>query len=180
MSNERKQSLFIVAYHGSHIADEVYATLQKLEKELKIDIKTAATIYRKDNGKLKLNHKRRVTVWKGTFGGSAIGLLLAGTGPAVLAGAMVGALIGAQRSTGRREVKKFLDDKLGPHDSALAILVNHADWEAVQYAIAHYGGKQLAVELTPEAAEQIAAIAADQEVVQAIQEEIEVEEETVD
>ena len=45
---------------------------------------------------------------------------------------MVGALIGSSHSKQRREVKKFLDDKLGPDDSALVVLAKDADWAAVQ------------------------------------------------
>ena len=113
MSVERKQSLFIIAYPGKETADEVYHTLRALEKQDKIDIKTAATLYRAEDGKLRLKHRRRLTVWKGAFGVGAIGLILAGTGAGFLAGAVVGALIGSSRSRQRHEVKEFLEDKIG-------------------------------------------------------------------
>jgi uncharacterized membrane protein len=88
MSDERKQSLFIIAYPEHDTAEQVYKTLRDLEKQDKIDIKTAATVHRKDNGKLKLDHKRRLTVWKGAFGGGAIALVLTYliAGPAALVG----------------------------------------------------------------------------------------------
>lgn len=175
MTVERRQSLFIIAYPGKETADEVYHTLRALEKQDKIDIKTAATIYRKEDGKLRLKHRRRLTVWKGAFGVGAVGLILAGTGAGFLAGAIIGALIGSRRSGQRREVKEFLDDKLGPDDSALVILVTNADWEAVQSEVNHYGGEQLAVELTAEAEKRLAEIAADEEVAAAVHEEIEIE-----
>ena len=89
MSVERKQSLFIIAYPGKETADEVYHTLRALEKQDKIDIKTAATLYRAEDGRLRLKHRRRLTVWKGAFGVGAIGLILAGTGAGFLAGAVV-------------------------------------------------------------------------------------------
>jgi len=176
MSKERKQSLFIIAYKGHDTADEVYKTLRSLKKEKQIKIKTAAVITRKGNGKLKLKHKRRLTVWKGTAAGGAIGLLLAGAGGgAILGGAVIGALLGSTRSKQRRHVKKFLDDKLGQDDSALAILVKDADWEAVQEEIAQYGGEALDIELTAEAEAQLNALAGDEEVAEAISEEIDVE-----
>lgn len=178
MSGQRKQSLFIIAYQGRDAAEKVYGILRDLEKQDKIDIKTAATVHRNDDGKLKLQHKRRVTTWKGALGGGAIALLLVGTGGgAVLGGALLGALAGSTRSGQRRDVKKFLDDKLGLHDSALAVLVNDADWATVSDAIAHYGGEYLAVELAPEAQQEIAALAADREVSKAVMDAIEVEEE---
>ena len=111
MSVERKQSLFIIAYPGKETADEVYQTLRALEKQDKIDIKTAATLYRAEDGKLRLKHRRRLTVWKGAFGVGAIGLILAGTGAGFLAGAVVGALY---RPTHRRDL---LDGGPSPRSS---------------------------------------------------------------
>ncbi len=183
MSDERKQSLVITAYKGRDTADKVHHKLRELQKQDKITMKTAAVVYRKPNGKLKLVHKRRVTVAKGAFGGGAVALLVAGTGGgAVLAGAVIGALIGSSRSKQRREVKKFLDDKLGADDSALVVLVKDADWAAVQSEVDALGfeGEDLMMELTPEAEEQIAAIAADDEVADAVAEEVEVEDEDVE
>ena len=175
MSVERKQFLFIIAYPGKETADEVYHMLRALEKQDKIDIKTAATLYRAEDGKLRLKHRRRLTVWKGAFGVGAIGLILAGTGAGFLAGAVVGALIGSSRSSQRHQVKEFLDDKIGRDDSALVILVTNADWDAVQNEIDHFGGEQLAVELTAEAEKRLAEIAVDEEVAAAVHEEVEIE-----
>ena len=183
MSDENS-SLFIVAYSGKDTANQVYKTLRDLEKAKKIDIKTAAVVDRKDSGKLRLKHKRRVTVWKGTFGGGALGLLLAAftpaAGGAVLAGAVVGALVGTTRSRQRREARKFLDDKIGQDDSALIVLVKDADWNAVNEATESYGGESLTMELTAEAEKQIAQLADDQEVAEAVSEEVEVIEEDVE
>jgi uncharacterized membrane protein len=182
MSDERKQSLFIIAYEGKDTADEVYKTLRGLEKQKlrDLDIKTAATVHRKDNGKLKLEHKRRVTVGWGTAGGAALGLLFASTGVGVLAAAGVGALVGSSRSGDRKDVKEFLEDKLGPNDSALAILISDADWEAVEQATASYGGTDLKVELTEDAQQKIAALAEKDDVAEAVAEEVEVDDEDVE
>jgi len=181
LMSDENQSLVITAYKGRDTADSVYETLRALEKEGKIDIKTAATVHRKENGKLKLSHKRRVTAWKGFFGGGAIGLVLmglTGAGGVVLGGAVIGALIGTKRHGGRKESKSYLDDKLGPDDSAIVILVSAADWEYVIEKTEHFGGEDLVVELTPEAEQQLAAIAEDEDVAAAVAEEVEVVEET--
>ena len=62
------------------------------------------------------------------------------------------------------------------------MLVKDADWAAVQSEVDALGfeGEDLMVELTPEAEEQIAAIAADDEVADAVAEEVEVEDEDVE
>jgi uncharacterized membrane protein len=178
MSEERKQSLVITAYKGRDTANEVYKVLRQLEKDKKLDMKTAMVIYRKKNGKLKLVHKRRANTWGGTAIGGGVALLLgAATGGALLAGAVIGGAIGGFGHTKRTETKRFLEDKLGPDDSAIAVLVIDADWEAAEEATKAYDGEDLVVELTDQAAMQMAALAADDEVSAAVAEEVEVEEE---
>ena len=179
MTDESNQSLFIIAYPGKETADDIYLKLRELEKQDKIDSKTAAIIYRKEDGKLRLKHRQRLTLWKDEFGVGAIGLILASTRAGILAGAVVGALIGSSRSKQRCEARALLKDNLGREDSALVILVTNADWEAVQSKVGHFGGEELAVELTAKAEKQLAEIAADEEVAAAVQEFVEIEEVTL-
>ena len=172
---ERKQSLFIVAYDGRDTAEEVYDTLYGLQKDKKLKIKTAMVIYRKENGKLKLVHKHRMNTWGGGAAGGAVALLLAGVGGgAVLAGALVGAAVGGFGHSDRTKVKKFLDDKLGDDASAVAILIKEADWQAVEDATKQYGGEQLSVELTAQDEAALAALADNDEVSDAVAEDVEV------
>jgi hypothetical protein len=136
-------------------------------------------VYRKENGKLRLIHKGRMDTWGGAAAGGAVALLIAGAtgGGAVLAGALVGAAIGGIGHTDRKDVKEFLDANLGPDDSAVAVrLKDDANWKAVQDATEKYGGEDLRLELTDEAAAQLAALAENQEVADAVAEEVEVEE----
>ncbi|UCG26309.1 MAG: DUF1269 domain-containing protein [Chloroflexota bacterium] len=178
MSDERKESLFVVSYSGRDTADEAYDTLRQMEKDKQVDIKTAMVVNRKDNGKLKLKHKRRLTVGKGLVAGGAVGILVGGAvAPAILGGAAVGALVGSSRSGQRRELKGYLEDKLGPDDSALAVLIKEADWAAVNAKMEPFGGEDLKVELTAEDQAAIDALSADEEVAAAVNEE---EEEVVD
>lgn len=165
MSDERKENLFIVSYSGRDTADQAYDTLRQMEKDKQVDIKTAMTVTRKDSGKLKLKHRRRMTAGKGLVAGGAVGLLIGGAAaPAVLGGAAIGALIGSSRHGDRKEVKGFLEDKLGPDDSAMAVLIKEADWAAVNEKMGPYGGEDLLVELTPEDAAAIEALDDDEEV----------------
>ncbi|MFC2046643.1 hypothetical protein ACFLTC_03880 [Chloroflexota bacterium] len=179
MPNEGRQSLFITAYPGKETAAEVYHTLRELEKQDKIDIKTAATIHRKNNGKLRLEHRQRLTLWKDEFDVGAIGLILAGTRAGVFAGAVVGALVGSGRCFERCEVNSLLEDKIGPDDSALVIRATNADWQAVQCEIDHVGREESTVELTAKARKQLAEIASDEEVAAAVLEFLEIEEVTL-
>ena len=175
---ERKQSLFIVAYEGRDTAEDVYHTLHELQKDKKLKIKTAMVIYRKDNGKLKLVHKHRIQTWGGAAIGSGVALLLgAVAAPAVLAGAVVGGALGGLGHTDRKDVKEFLDGELGTDDSAVAILIKEADWQAVEDATKQYGGKDLKVELTADAQQKLSDLGADPEVADAVSDEVEQEDE---
>jgi uncharacterized membrane protein len=175
MSKERKQSLFILSYSGRDTADQAYDTLRGMEKDKQVDIKTAMVVNRKDNGKLKLKHKRRLTVGKGMVAGGAVGLLLgAAAAPALVGGAVVGGLVGMTRSGQRRELKGYLEDKLGPDDSALAVLIKEADWAAVDAKMDPYGGETLRAELTAEDEAAIEAMGTEQKVAAAVDEEVEV------
>jgi len=178
MSDKKKESLFIMSYSGRDTANEAYDALRQMEKDKQVDIKTAMTVYRKDNGKLKLKHQRRLTSGKGLVAGGAVGLLIGGAvAPAVLGGAAIGALIGTSRHGNRKELKGFLEDKLGPDDSALAVLIKEADWAAVDVTMEPFGGESLRVELTDDDAAAIEAMSTNEEVGAAVEEEIEVVEE---
>ena len=176
MSDERKQSMFVVAYKGQNTADQVYDTLRDLQKQKKVKIKTAAVVTRKENGKLKLNHKRRITMGKGAVGGGLLLLAIMGTGGALIAGAVVGGMVGAIGSGKRKELKNFLDDKLGQGDSVLAIEISDADWAAVRAATeqVHGRGEVMAMDLTPEDEAELNALTDNEEVTKAVSQEVEV------
>ena len=75
MSSEPTESVFIKSFEGRDTADQAYETMRQLERERKVDIRTAMTIAREEDGKLKLVHKRRLTVGKGLVAGGGVGLL---------------------------------------------------------------------------------------------------------
>ena len=178
MSKKRKQSLFIIVYPGEETADEVYHTLRALEKQDKIEIKTAATLHRNEDDKLRLKHRQRLTLWRDEFEVGSIGLILAGTNAGKLAGTLIDTLISQRGCFELREAKAFLDDKLYPDNSGLVILVDNTDWEAIQNDIG-ISGERLTVELTAKAEKKIAEIAADEGVSDVVQEYVEIEEVTL-
>jgi hypothetical protein len=73
-----------------------------------------------------------------------------------------------------------MEDQLGPNDSALAILINDADWDAVEQATASYGGTDLKVELTADAQQKIGALAEKDDVSDVVAKDVEVDEEDVE
>ena len=179
MADEVKYDFALMFYEGRDTADKVYYTLRGLEKQKKVDIRTAAVLTRKENGKIRLKHKRRVTFWKGAVGGGVIGLLAGAllTGPVgtvTLGGAVVGGLIGMTRSRQRRQLKKWVDEKLGQNQSGLAILINYSDWPAVLDATESFGGEAALLELTEGSQKQLEALMEDEEVVEQVSQDVEV------
>lgn len=174
MSSEPTESVFIKSFEGRGAADQAYDAMRQLERDGKVDIRTAMTVAREEDGKLKLVHKRRLTVGKGAVAGGGIGLLL--FGPAALLGGMaIGALVGSSRAGDRAVVKEYLEDKLGPDESALAIIINKADWQAVTERMEAYGGDHLVVELTPADEAALAKLEDNEELVAVVAEEVEVD-----
>jgi uncharacterized membrane protein len=173
MSSELKESVFIKSFEGRGTADQAYETMRQLEKEKLVDIRTAMTVVREEDGKLKLVHKRRLTVGKGMVAGGGVGLLLFGPG-ALLAGVAIGALVGASRSGQRTAVKDYLEDKLGPDDSALAIVIKRADWEAVMERMEPFGGDHLIAELSSADEAALEKLADNEELVTAAEKEVEI------
>jgi uncharacterized membrane protein len=168
MSDKVKHDFFLVAYEGRSTADHVYDILRDEEKRGTLDIRTAAVMVRGPDGKIKLDHKRRLTVGKGTALGLVVGAVLGGP----IVGAAAGGLIGASRSGQRKELKEYLQDKLKPGNSALALVVNSADWPAVHDAIKHREGEILEMQLTPGSLDEVEAILADDEVADAVAAEV--------
>jgi uncharacterized membrane protein len=181
MSKEKSEhDLVIVVYPGRNSAGRVYEILEKLQEQGAIEMETAAIVYRQENGKLKMEQKGRVTAGGGAVRGGLLGLLLAGLaggpiGGVTVAGALIGGLIGGRGHKKRRELKQLLDTKLGSSDSALAVLINSADWQTVLDKTAHFSGLDLIVELTPETRDQLEQISGHEEMKAAIASEIDVE-----
>ena len=174
MSNAPEESFFIKSFQGRGMADQAYEAMRQLEKDGQVDIRTAMTVFRQEDGKLKLVHKRRLTVGKGVVAGGGVGLLLFGPG-ALLAGMAIGALAGATRSGDRAAVKEYLEDKLGPDESALAVIVKEANWDAVTKGMDSFGGDHLISELSAADKAALDGLADNKEVVTAADEAVEVD-----
>ena len=170
MSSKEDYNLVIAAFDDKESAEFVYNTLLDMQNALMVHVKTASTVYRNEHGKLKVHHKHGLTTWKGAAGGMAIGLLLGGP---ILGGA-IGALIGSQGGGEQRKAKKFLDEQLSEDNSAIIVVFKDADWNAVRDMFSRHGARRLKLELTPEAEQELADLAANEDVTQTLHADIEI------
>jgi uncharacterized membrane protein len=173
MSKEKKapeQNLFILVFDFKDSAESVYSNLHAMEKAGKVNVKTATTVYRNKRGKLKVHHKHGLTKWKGAGAGVAIGFLLGGP---VLGGA-IGLIAGSRGKGEERHAKKFLDEKLNENNSAIIVLLEDVDWAAVENLFARFDAEIMQMELTDEAQEELAAMAANDAFAKALHAEIDI------
>ncbi len=170
MSSKEDYNLVIAAFDDKESAEFVYNTLLDMQNAMMVQVKTASTVYRNEHGKLKVHHKHGLTTWKGAAGGLAVGLLLGGP---ILGGA-IGALIGSQGGGEQRKAKKFLDEELGEDNSAIIVVFKNADWIAVRDMFGRHGARRLKLELTAEAEQELADLAADEGVTQSVHAEIDI------
>ena len=170
MAEEQEYSLIVAAFKSKETAEFVYNTLLDMQNADMVKLKTVSTVYRDKHGKLKVFHKHGLSSWKGAAGGVAIGFLLGGP----LLGGAIGALVGSRGKGEQREAKKFLDEKLGEDDSAIIVLLKEADWMAVKEMFVRFDAEALKLEFTPEAEKEIAELTADEDVAQAVREEVDI------
>lgn len=154
-------SFALVVYDDLVGARAVFNILQDLQKEKALDIKEAAVVTRGPSGKVAVDNLGFVGTGKGGVLGLVIGAVAVS---APLAGLLVGGLIGFARSGDRRRLKELLDDELAMNQSALAIVVKEADWEAVAEATKDWEGEIVKSSLSDEALATLEGLSADEDV----------------
>ncbi|MGI9612215.1 MAG: hypothetical protein ACR2QO_04845 [Acidimicrobiales bacterium] len=145
--------------------------MKELEKEGHVKIHDAAVITRRDDGKIKLDNKGFIAGGKGGALGLVVGAVLGGA----ILGAVVGWAVGFFRSSDRREIRDALNHKLGLTESALATVVEDANWEQLLPATEALGGEAVHYQLQGESLAKLEQMAEeDPEIEAAASEEMEI------
>jgi len=155
--------LVVVTYPDEYRAAEVLAALQRLQKELLIDLEDAAYVTKEKDGKMKLHETVPLTkigatygLARGTFWGALIGLLFLQPALGAVAGAAIGtasgAIIGKSVDYGiPNDFIKQLGEGLQNGTSALFVLVRRVTFDKVIAQVQQYGGTILHSSLSEEA-----------------------------
>jgi uncharacterized membrane protein len=166
--------LIVVGFHGKHRAAEVLDQLQHLDDEWTINLEDGVAVYRRSNGKLRVEQSLTLTGRQGGTLGAMVGILLGGlliapfTGGASAGAAAaaigwnavalgsVGAVAGADQATEKKDRYGISDDfvrqvsgMLQPGDSAIFALLTTIDRDEAARHFAQYGGKVLRTTLSP-------------------------------
>ena len=150
----------VIVFDGSETANEAFTAIKQIERRTDMKVHDAAVFNRTEKGKIKLNNKGYIGGWKGGAIGLGIGLLLGGP----VGGAVVGGLIGFGRGNERRNLRGLVNEKLGLHQSALAVVLEDPDLEQIEPAMRGLGGEAIYTELQGETLAKLEELTKDDDV----------------
>jgi uncharacterized membrane protein len=172
-----KYSFLVIKYHEPQTGEEALAAVGDLAKDHVVKLRDAVAITKTPKGKIKLHQTKDDTIKKGFVKGGAVGILFAAIlGPAgwIAMGAAAGGLFASFDRGVKNKLLKELGQGMTSDESALAVLVEHADWDAAfERMRAHgFGGELVLSEITPADMAAVEAILADRNTAEAVPEEM--------
>ena len=132
MSDKDKYSFIVVKYPEKGKADAALKEVLSMAKEKVVKLRDAAVITKTEKGKIKLHQTKDDSTSKGLLKGGAIGVIFAVLlGPAgwIVAGAAAGGALATFDRGIKNKLLKELGENMTPGESAMAVLVEEADWE---------------------------------------------------
>src|SRR5262245_15249736 len=151
----RMSNLVAIAYPDRATAEEVMATLGRLQTEHAIELEDAVVVTRDDQGKVKLHQSSKLAVAGaagGALWGGLIGLIFFVPLLGMAVGAATGAATGALTDVGvDDQFMKDLGAKLTLGSAALIVLVHSSTPDKVLPEIAQFGGDVSQTSLATEA-----------------------------
>jgi uncharacterized membrane protein len=172
-------SFIVVKYPDKDTGGEALSLVLGLAKEKVVKLKDAVAITKTDKGKIKLHQTKDDPAGKGLLKGGVIGVLFALLfGPAgwIVAGAALGTAFAMFDRGIKNQLLKAVGEDMTPDESALAVLIQEADWATLldRFESANYGGETVVQELVPEDLDAVEKLTEKPEVVEAVPDEIEV------
>jgi uncharacterized membrane protein len=132
VSDKDKYSFIVVKYPGKETAEVALKAVLQLGKEKVAKLRDAVVITKTDKGKIKLHQTKDDPTSKGLLKGGGIGVIFALLfGPAgwIVAGAALGGAFATFDRGIKNKLLKELGENMTPEESAMAVLVESADWE---------------------------------------------------
>jgi len=132
MADKDKYSFIVVKYPKKETADVALKEVMSMAKEKVVKLRDAVVITKTEKGKIKLHQTKDDSTSKGLMKGGAIGVIFALLlGPAgwIVAGAAAGGALATFDRGIKNKLLKELGENMTPEQSAMAVLVEEADWE---------------------------------------------------
>jgi uncharacterized membrane protein len=172
-----KYSFIVVRYPNKETAEAALGVVKQLAKEKVVKLKDAVAINKTEKGKIQLLQTKDDTAGKGFLKGGVIGIVFAvlfGAAGWIAAGALLGAAFAMFDRGIKNKLLKELGDKMTPEQSALAVLVEEADWDKVKERMAAYDfkGEVVVSELVDEHLAEVEKLTENPKAVAAVPEEV--------
>ena len=172
-----KYSFIVVKYAGVDTAQAALKELKVLSKANAVKLKDAVAITKNEKGKVKLHQSKDDSAGKGLLKGGALGIVfgLLFAAPALaLVGVVSGTVVGMFDKGIKDKLLKELGDGMTQDESALAVLIEKADWGTLlSHMDSKFSGEAIIEENIPDHTNEIDALAEKPEVVDALPEELE-------
>ncbi len=180
MSKEEKYSFIVVKYPSADTAEAALAVVRQLAKEDVVKLKDAVAITKNEKGKVKLHQTKDDSAGKGFLKGGAIGIvfgLLFGGAGWIVAGVVAGTAVGMFDKGIKDKLMKELGENMSSEESALAVLIEEADWQTLRDRMQaeNFNGEVVVSELVPDHMTAVDQLTENQEVVDAIPEEVDLQ-----
>ena len=176
-----KYSFIVVKYPQKETAEAALAAVVGLAKEKVVKLKDAVAITKTEKGKIKLHQTKDDPAGKGFLKGGLIGVLFAILfGPAgwIVAGAALGTAFSMFDRGIKNKLLKELGDDMSTEESALAVLIEEADWETLRDRMAanDFKGEVVVSEIVEDHLDEVEKLTDDPEKVESVPEEMELPE----
>lgn len=176
-----KYSFIVVKYPQKETAEAALAAVVGLAKEKVVKLKDAVAITKTEKGKVKLHQTKDDPAGKGFLKGGLIGVLFAILfGPAgwIVAGAALGTAFSLFDRGVKNKLLKELGDDMSTEESALAVLIEEADWGTLRDRMAanDFKGEVVVSEIVEDHLDEVEKLTEDPEKVEAVPEEMELPE----
>ena len=173
-----KYSFIVVRYPKKETAEAALEEVKGLAKEKVVKLKDAVALTKDEKGKIHMHQTADDSAGKGFLKGGVIGIIFAILfgGPAwIVAGAAAGAGFAAFDRGIKNKLLKELGEKMTPDQSALAVLVEDADWAVVKERMGakNFQGEVVVKELVGEHLTEVEKIAENSKAVEQVPTEVE-------
>jgi len=174
-----KYSFIVVKYPKRETAEAALSVVLQLAKRKVVKLKDAVAITKTEKGEIKLHQTKDDPAGKGFLKGGLIGLILAVIlGPAgwLVAGAALGTAFAMFDRGIKNKLLKELGQEMTPDESALAVLIEEADWETLydQMGAQYFLGEVVISELVEEHLEAVEKLTENEAAVAAVPEELDI------
>jgi uncharacterized membrane protein len=150
-----KYNFIVVRYPNKDTAEAALVVAQQLAKEKVVKLKDAVALTKNEKGKIQMHQTKDDPASRGFLKGGLIGIIFAVLfGPAgwIVAGAALGTAFAMFDRGIKNKLLKELGENMTTEQSALAVLVEDADWAKVKERMAaqNFNGEVIVQEMVDE------------------------------